>query len=126
VFLRGADETLRLRWTPDDEDRSRAVPAGVYRLFGARVVRQAWMLSTTGAGPQLDLAAGETHTLGGPTTVQVRLGARRHRAGLGIQLGITHGQAGLSVYRDGRRILVPYRVLDAAGEELAAGHLEYG
>lgn len=36
------------------------------------------------------------------------------------------GGAGLSIYKDGRRIPLRYRVVGAQGQELAQGALRYG
>jgi hypothetical protein len=47
----------------------------------------------------------------------------RSRANVGVQ---GDGHAGLSIFKDGKRIALAYRVLDARDHELVAGELRYG
>jgi hypothetical protein len=53
--------------------------------------------------------------------------ARADEGDVKIAMAI-HGEhhSGLSLYREGRRIAIRYRVDSAQGRELAAGALEYG
>lgn len=43
-----------------------------------------------------------------------------------VGMAITGQKAGLTIYREGKRIPVRYRLVDAEGSELAAGKMNYG
>tara|TARA_B100000809_G_scaffold29184_1_gene25342 strand:+ start:674 stop:883 length:210 start_codon:yes stop_codon:yes gene_type:complete len=44
----------------------------------------------------------------------------------GDVLGINSRRIGLSIYRSGKRIPIPYRILDNKNAELASGIMKYG
>ena len=41
-------------------------------------------------------------------------------------MAITGQKAGLTIYKDGKRIPVRYRLVDGEGAEVAAGKMNYG
>ena len=103
------------------------MPAGVYRLFGYRVVKGKWMISTTAGRQEFKLKAGKSAAIEPSFTIHVNLRARRKRGQVRVNLGITNGQhMGLSLYKDGARIPLTYSLLDAKGKELTSGSLNYG
>lgn len=103
------------------------MPAGVYRLFGYRVVKGKWMISTTAGRQELKIEAGRNAAIDPSSTIHLNLRARRQRGQVRVNLGITNGQhMGLSLYKDGARIPLTYSLLDAKGKELTSGPLNYG
>jgi hypothetical protein len=133
AFLRGSDErVLRLSWEPETKsaDARRALPAGRYRVFGYRVVEKdahgaTWHLSTTSDKPlsTIDVRAGEETALALARDVRITQAIRPGQIGVGVFAG---GGSGVSIYKDGRRIPLAYRLTDADGAELASGAIRYG
>jgi hypothetical protein len=117
-----------LGWAKTDRRRARPLPAGAYRLFGYRVVKGEWMISTTGGRGEVTVRAGKTSELTVSSKIHINLRARRlERGQLRVQLGITNGQRmGLSLYKKAKRVPLRYVVLNGEGEELVAGALSYG
>ena len=122
--------SYRLSWTglESEEERVRSVPAGTYRLRTYRIVRREgdalWHISVTAPTLQtIDVRPGEN--------IKVEVGADIH---LGKKLGGERAQmrisdaegAGLSIYREGKRIPIDYRILGSGGEQLASGRMRYG
>jgi hypothetical protein len=133
AFLRGSDERLvRVSWEPEAKgaDARRALPAGRYRVFGYRVVEKdadgaTWHLSTTSDKPLWTLAvrAGEETALALARDVRITQTIRPAQIGVGVFAG---GGSGLTLYKEGRRIPLAYRLTDADGAELASGAIRYG
>jgi len=132
VLVKGADgQPWRLSWEGDDSsaDRRRALPPGTYDVTGYRMIDRSredaeWHISVSGLrGWKLEVDAGETEQLKVDATVHMRAGMRRGMASMSI-VGM-HG-AGLSIYKDGRRIPINFRVIDSQGEVLAKGPMNYG
>lgn len=116
-----------MSWARADAERKRAVPAATYRLFGYRIVKGDWMISTTGGRGEVELRRGADRALDVSSTVHVNLKARRQRGQVRVQFGITNGQhMGLSIYKEGKRVPLTYTLLDDAGNELASGSMQYG
>ncbi len=132
VLLAGPAGDVLLVWKRGEKDRARGLPPGSYRLRTVRVEREEkgrhWFVSTTGpAGEPLALEAGKTRRIEVPG--EVRFHAMAKRKGREISLGFDvkgPDGRGLSVYRDDRRVPVLYRVLDAKGDEVASGTMNYG
>lgn len=130
-----AGKFYRLAWPREAaaKDRRRALPPGDYTLTEYRLVRRddqgiEWFLSATGpAIRRLTVKAGEELPVPLDETAHVQCRVRRGGDGLNVQ-GVITGEhhAGMSIYRDGRRIALSYRVSDAQGKELAAGPMKYG
>jgi hypothetical protein len=130
LFLTSADGTaLRLSWTgAEGEERTRALPAGEYVLKTYRIVRtkgdELWHISATSPSIQrLKVKAGANLAVEVDETIRLRAKLGSQRAQMTIQ-----GQngAGLTIYRDGKRIPIDYRVVDDAGEVVASGRMRYG
>ncbi len=87
-----------------------------------------WHLGASGrAIRKLTVRAGEEKRVGLDEAISLQCRTRRTDDGVQVQMAI-HGEhhCGLTVYRDGKRILVGYRLTDAQGKELVKGQLEYG
>ena len=39
---------------------------------------------------------------------------------------LAFGKGGVTIYRDGERIPMPFRVLDGSGNKVGGGNIEYG
>ena len=136
LFLHPAGDEqgwIRLRWSPDDEDRSRALAPGTYVLTGYRHLASAddgtpWIWSTASAGyRRIEVKAGETthvevrNWLGVDTRAVFKRG--KHRVGL---VFLAEKKLGNTLYRDGKRITIQWQLRDALGEVLAEGPMRYG
>lgn len=133
LFLKPTEgPVVRLVWDAAAVKSPRSLPAGRYRCVGYRVRKTVdgvdWHLS--GAGPSLPVVEVETgsstHVAFEPAIhldAKLDTGNRLAFFGSVIQ-GVNH--CGLSVYRDGKRIALNYRLENATGESLAEGKLNYG
>lgn len=133
--MRNSDErVVRLAWearadSPRDAAKARTLPAGEYTLLGFRIVDRSrkgevWHLSGSGlklrkftvpASGELKLAVGSS----------LSVKQRFDGASAGMEIRGADG-AGVSIYKNGRRIPIGYRVLDDQGQELARGKMNYG
>lgn len=125
---------VRLAWEArGDAERetndARTLPASKYTLIGYRVFDRSrpgeiWQIS--GSGPKLRTieipAAGEV-TLALPRTLKIK--QRFDGASAGMEIRGAHA-AGVTIYKNGARIPMRYRVLDAADVELTKGSMHYG
>ena len=134
VLLKDKDGTFyRLGWKKADADRRRALPAGDYVMTGYTLVRpdgqgKEWFLGASGKMiRKLTVRAGEEQPLTLQEFVHMHCRAVPQEGGVQVQ-GVVKGEhhCGVSIYRDGKRIPLGYRVTDAQGKEVAAGSLEYG
>ena len=133
--MRGPDGVLtRLAWdargeTPRDIAKARTLAAGVYTLVGYRIVDRSrpgevWHIS--GSGLKLRKievpASGEVHVeLASKLSVKQRFDG----GSAGMEIRGADG-AGVSIYKNGRRIPIGYRVLGDKAEEIARGKMNYG
>lgn len=135
----GEDRAWRVSWervtgrpVPEavfPEDRRRALPPGTYTIVGQRLVDRSkqgevWHTSATGhelGELQVEVGAELAVTLD-PT---VRIGKRASGRRVAMSVQGPHA-SGLSLYKDGRRIPIRYRLTDARGRELAEGPMTYG
>ena len=130
IVLQRGDRLLTLHWPKDDKDLRRRLPAGEYLLRTTRLEREKggvpWFLSSTGpAKRKLHLKKGTKLSI--DDSVMFRSSARRRGGKLQLGFGITtKDKRGLSIYRDGKRVPVTYRVLDKKGKVLAQGTMNYG
>ncbi len=133
IILQGPNGDVALDWKKDDSQRVRGIPPGTYRLRTVRVERLQdkvhWCLSsTTPPKKRLKLGSDKKITLKVPDTVHFhgkvhRKGKRQLQLGFGIHSRNHHG---LSIYRDGKRVPVAYKVLSTKGKALAWGKMNYG
>ena len=111
----------------------RTLPAGDYVWTGYRVVKEdaegkPWTLSVTSPEiRKIKLKAGKEVQL--EVDPSIRFHGRVSRQGDHFQLGmVIQGMdgAGLSIYREGRRIPIPFQLLDAQGAVVDSGKMRYG
>lgn len=135
LFLRDkAGEVTRLAW----EARGKAelekgvaysLPAGVYTLVGFRVFdrsreNEVWHISGTGSKLQrIEIPAQGEVELKISRAISLKQRFDGSSAGMEIRGAFA---AGVSIYKNGARIPVGYRVLDAQGVELTKGAMNYG
>ncbi|HAA50510.1 MAG TPA: hypothetical protein DCE43_12400 [Planctomycetaceae bacterium] len=116
------------------ETTSRSLAAGKYTITGYRLIRRdkrgaTWVLSATATRGIRDfnVVAENEKVLEIDPSVVVDCSVRRTKLGLRILVSITGEiEAGVSIYRKGRRIPIVYRVLDRQGQVVAMGKMEYG
>lgn len=127
LFLRDEEgKVYRLRWTAGEDDQERSLPLGTYVLVGYRIVEGKWHLSASGG--RRKVVVGET-----PTRVIVSKGvaidfrAKPRGSQLSLQMGIAGGDGlGMSIFKDGARIPIRYRLTGKKDAEVAAGPMNYG
>ncbi|MHC4847017.1 MAG: hypothetical protein ACYTEG_01010 [Planctomycetota bacterium] len=130
ILLQRGDRLLTLHWSKKDKDRRRRLPEGDYLLRTTRIEREKkgiwWFLSSTGpAKRKVRVARGAKLSI--DDTVHFRSIARRRNGKLQLGFGITtKRKRGLSVYRDGKRVPVGYKLFDKKGELIKQGTMNYG
>ncbi|HEX6883202.1 MAG TPA: hypothetical protein VF530_07455 [Planctomycetota bacterium] len=119
---------VRVSWDELGGERRRPIPPGRYRIVGIRLSTEvegvSWHMVGSGFGnTTLDFRAGATHVvaLDAVLRLEERIGADRYEVAL-----VGHEDAGISLYRGGERLPLRWRRLDAAGEPLDEGLLEFG
>lgn len=132
VLLRAEDgNVVRLSWEDEsaNSDRRRELAAGRYALVGYRLIarderKQTWHVSASAVkGVTIEVQAGRENTLEVEPTIQIV--ERMQSDGLSVSVqGV--GGAGLSIYKEGKRIPLGFRRLDGKGQALAEGKIHYG
>ncbi len=136
VVLARGDRLFTLVWSSKDtaKTRRRALPAGEYRVRTTRIEGQKdgawWFLSSTGPageGRKVRVTKRDATKFSIADTVVFEAIVRQHRGKmmLGFSIAGTDGR-GLSVYRDGKRVPVAYKILGKKGKTLAQGTMNYG
>lgn len=132
LLLRGEDgHVVRLSWEErgTDADRRRALPAGKYALVGYRLIRAdehgvPWHVSAGGKTiRELELAASSEQGVEIDPAILMAPNVKHEDFGVSVQ---GESGAGLTIYKDGKRIPLGYRRLDAHGKPLAEGKINYG
>jgi hypothetical protein len=136
VLLRAEDGKLvRLSWegeasTEDaNPERRRALAPGSYALAGYRLqLRDAqgksWHVSASAVkGVTLDVQAGRASRLEIEPTI--RISEKAQSDGLNVSVQGVKG-AGLTIYKEGKRIPLAFRRLDGEGRVLGEGKIQYG
>ncbi len=132
---------FRLAWEKGDlvssdnaaQDRRRALPPAVYTLTGYRIVRRddkgsVWFVSATAqAIRRLTVSAGEEQKVSVDETILMQCKALPGDGNVTIQMMIQgEHHSGLTIYRDGKRIPMQYRMTDAQGKDITSGTMNYG
>ena len=144
LFVKNAaGETIRLAWEPvrgdetkkpaRDKGARRALRPGTYKLTGYRILRrddtgQEWFVSAIAPKGirRIVIRPGRVQRIA--IDPSITFGAKGNaKDGFMIQAPIT-GQhhAGISIYRDGKRIPMRYTVTGVDGKELESGKMNYG
>ena len=127
LFLRDASgAVLRLRWDEGQAGERRVVPAGTYRVLGYRLFEDDWMISATGGKRTVHLRPGATTRVEIAPKVRLKLSAGGRGAARFLNMAVRgDDEMGLSIYREGLRIEVPYTVSRGA-KVLQRGTMRYG
>ena len=76
---------------------------------------------------RISVLAGKRQRIEIDPAIAVDCAALRSKTGLRILMTITgENESGLTIIRQGRRIAIQYRVLDAQGRAIASGVMKYG
>lgn len=123
----------RLSWEENSNAKRRALPPGHYSLQNYRVIRRdskgsEWYLSGIPQhAPRITVRAGVEQRLEIDDTINVPCQTKPHEGGWLIMAPISGANhSGITIYKDGKRIPLRYRISDAAGNEIASGAMNYG
>ena len=113
---------------------TRALDPRLYTVIGYRVMRRdksgaRWFVSATETRglKRISVLAGKRQRIEIDPAIAVDCAALRSKTGLRILMTITgENESGLTIFRQGRRIAIQYRVLDAQGRAIASGVMKYG
>ena len=143
LLLRSPDQRVyELTWRAGDRDQRRRVPEGTYALLGYRISRRGadgktWLLSTTANG-EFTVPVAEGRTIRPPIDPRIHLRVRVGIQSKHLQVAAKiRGELwppgldepwilGLSIYRDGIRLPLFCRALDANGETVLSSPMSYG
>lgn len=127
---------FRLLWPAKDggkEDRRRALSPGKYRLTGYHLVRRdtqgkEWFIWVNlHAGRPLTAHAGDSLPVKTDDTITLTCKAKAAVGAVEIMAAVTGDHhAGLTIYKEGKRIPLHYRITGRDNQVLATGTLEYG
>ena len=135
LLLRNADlKILRLAWEARGDEarnwaKARTLPAGEYTLVGYRIVDRSragevWFVAASGTKlRKIEVPASGELRIDIPSTLSVKQRFDGASAGMEIRGA---DKAGVSIYKNGKRIPIGYRVLAPDGKELASGKMNYG
>jgi len=137
AVLRGPDGEVTLAF--DGKTRECVLPPGKYHVRTTRIACDNWLVSSAGT-PEPAFAVEDfarkraklpdvapTARLEVDETVRFEGHAKREHGRLQLGFGIKGADGrGLSVYKDGKRVPVTYKVLAKGGEVLAEGKMNYG
>ena len=123
-MLAGDGGEMTLVWDP--KGPAPEAPPGKYRVRTTRISRENFLISAA-AGPEPALTVKDKAELKVDETVRFDGHARIHgkKLDLGFSIKGKDGR-GLSVYKDGKRVPVNYKVLAKDGAVLAEGTMNYG
>lgn len=129
---------VRLSWEEEAKspsaaaNRRRLLPAGTYSLVNFRIIRRdaagrEWYLSgIPHAAPSVVVRAGTEQRVHVDDSIHFKLKLVTSN-GLMLQAPIMGAEhSGVTIYADGKRIPMNYRITDSQGTELAAGSMNYG
>ena len=137
-------EFVRLEWPGTDRAASkktdrpadagrRPLPPGKYTVTNYRVARRdkdgrEWFISATGKNiRQIEVVASQTHRLDLKPEIAMNCRVKSTGASVEVQAMIMgEHHAGLTIYRDGKRIPMEFVIVDADSKELASGPMNYG
>lgn len=122
VFLRAeSGSVFRLAWGPDQAGQKRVIAPGKYQLYGYRVFNGNWTLSASGSPRPIVLKADQNLSMRLEPELEIELAAAPSRDKekpntMALEFGLrdAHGQ-GVSVYRGGTRMQIPFHVETDAG-----------
>lgn len=123
-MLAGPEGEVMLVWDP--KGPAPEAPPGTYRVRATWIARGDFLISAA-AGPEPTLTVKDRAELKVDETVRFGGHAKRQGGKLDLGFSITGSDGrGLTVYKDGTRVPVTYKVLAKDGEVLAQGTMNYG
>lgn len=124
-MLQGHHGEFVLVWDP--KGPAPEAPPGKYKVRTTRIARDNFLISSAGVPePSIEIGA-EKAELKLDETVKFEGHAKRKGARLELGFAIKGADGrGLTVYKDGVRVPVTYKVLAADGAVLAEGTMNYG
>jgi len=132
VVLMSGDRLVRVVWPLGVTDRRRVIAPGRYSVrelrFEYRDKDAHWFLSSSGPPfQQVEVAAKGASSLVIPEEITCATRAKRDGDELRFSFGMQARQGhGVTIFKDGRRVPVSYRLLDKDGKEMGAGKMNYG
>ena len=134
VILRDEHQReIRLSWDKKGQaGETRALAPGIYTVVGYRAVKKSkdgteWMITATSANfAKLIVKVGEIATVPVPKKILQSGRLLRHGSNSNVDMALTYGRGGVTIYKDGERIPMPFRVVDGSGKTVGTGNIEYG
>jgi len=127
------EQFFRLSWDQAGAVRRRPVPVGSYTLVNFRLVKRdaagrEWYLSgIPHHGSTVVVRANEEQRVTVDDSIAISLKLVPTDEGFRMQAPVIGDQhSGLTIYANGARIPMNYKVVDGAGRQLAAGAMTYG
>jgi len=132
VVLQRGDRLLRVVWPLGARDQRRVLPPGKYRLRELRIERKKgeaiWFVSSSGPPYQpLQVSAkGLTKlTIDDGLVCKLNVKPKGEKLTIGFKMRAERGH-NITLFKNGKRVVLTYRVLDAKGKQLAQGTMNYG
>ena len=132
VVLQRGDRLLRVVWPLGGRDQRRALPPGKYKIRELRMERKkgraTWFISSSGPPYQpLHVSAkGLTKlTIDDGLVCKLTVKPKGKELTIGFNMRAQHGHS-ITLFKNGKRFVLTYRVLDAKGKQLAQGTMNYG
>lgn len=134
VLLRDTDDNeIRLSWDRKGQaGEVRALEPGRYRVVGYRLEKKSddgteWMLTASSARfAELTVVAGKVVDVPVPKAIRQSGQVRSRGMNANVMMMMAFGRGGVTIYRDGERIPMPFRVVNVAGRSIGGGNIDYG
>ena len=134
VLLRdGHGKEIRLSWDKKGQGgETRALAPGRYKVVGYRMVEpgsdgEEWMITATSAHfGNLNVHNRQVAMVPVPKAIVQGGKVDRNGSSANVNMALNYGHGGVTIYRDGRRIDMPFRVVDSAETVYAKGKINYG
>ena len=124
---------IRLSWDKKGQaGETRALAPGTYTVVGYRAVKKSddgteWMITATSIDfATLVVKSGEIATVPVPKKILQSGRLARHGSNTNVNMALTYGRGGVTIYQNGKRIPMPFRVVDASGKTVGSGTIDYG
>lgn len=134
LIVDASGKIFRLSWEDENQkERKRFLPPGKYAVRGYRLYRsdksgKEWIVSASGDRiKELTIEPHKETKLQIDESIEFGSGTRASANKLDLMMHFWgENKSGATVYANGKRISVLYRVLNARSEEIASGKMNYG
>ena len=134
VLLRdGHGEEIRLSWDKKGQSGEvRPLAPGKYRVVGYRIEKRGgdgteWMITASSASfADLTVETGKVVNVPVPKSISQGGHVSHRGSDANVMMMLAFGRGGVTIYRDGERIPMPFRLLDPSGNSVGGGSIEYG